>query len=87
MRLSHIGTLDTAPFTAFLDLLGRAVSARPVGGALRASTSDGRVEAVLRPPTDGSRTVLRTTTGALGCPDYEVMITMSRSPELAGVAT
>ena len=87
VRLSHIGTLDTAPFTAFLDLLGRAVCASTVGGALRASTSDGRVDAVLRPPTDGSRTLLRTSTGALDCPDYEVMITMSRRPALAGVAT
>lgn len=85
VRLSRVGALEAAPFAAFLDLLGRAVAAAPVDGALRASTSDGRVEAVLRPPADGSRAVLRTTTGTLDCPDYEVAITLARRPALAEV--
>lgn len=87
VRLSRLGALDAAPFTAFLDLLGRAVSSPPVAGQLRASTSDGQVQAVLRPPTDGSRAVLRTTTGSLDCPDYEVSITVAGRPALAGTRT
>src|SRR5690606_3891069 len=83
VRLSRIGALDAAPFAAFLDLLGRAVATAPVDGVLRAATSDGRVEAVLRPPADGSRAVLRTTTGSLDCPDYEVVVTTTHRSALA----
>ncbi|MFD5127996.1 TIGR02677 family protein [Streptomyces olindensis] len=76
VRLSSFGTLDPAVFDRLLDLLGRALSARPdAGGLRRAVTGDGRVEIALSPPPDERTAVLRTTKGTLAGPDYVVHIT------------
>ncbi|WP_206306970.1 TIGR02677 family protein [Streptomyces sp. F001] len=76
VRLSSFGALDPAVFERLLDLLGRALSARPdTTGLRRASTGDGRVEITLAPPPDGRTAVLRTAQGVLAGPDYVVAIT------------
>ncbi|GGY15936.1 TIGR02677 family protein [Streptomyces minutiscleroticus] len=76
VRLSSFGALDPAVFDRLLDLLGRALSARPdAGGLRRATTGDGRVEIVLAPPPDERTAVLRTSRGSLAGPDYVVHIT------------
>ncbi|MDX2932777.1 TIGR02677 family protein [Streptomyces ipomoeae] len=75
VRLSAFGALDPAVFDRLLDLLGRALSARPdAGGLRRATTGDGRVEIALSPPPDERTAVLRTAKGALAGPDYVVHI-------------
>ncbi|GAA1935246.1 hypothetical protein GCM10009738_04110 [Kitasatospora viridis] len=76
VRLSAFGRLDHAVFERLLDLLGRALAARPDGGGVRrAVTSDGRVEIVLR-AGDAGRAVLRTSRGQLEAPDYLVEISV-----------
>ncbi|MFJ8487719.1 TIGR02677 family protein [Streptomyces sp. NPDC094038] len=76
VRLSSFRVLDPAVFDRLLDLLGRALTARPgEGGMRRATTGDGRVEIALSSPPDGHTAVLRTTRGALTGPDYVVHIT------------
>jgi len=75
VRLSSFGALDPAVFDRLLDLLGRALSARPDADELRrAMTGDGRVEIALAPPPDGRTALLRTTKGSLAGPDYVVHI-------------
>lgn len=76
VRLSAVGELAPSAFGAFLDLLGRAVGARSSDGVRRASSSDGRLTIVLVAPEDGARALVRTSTGALDCPDYELAITI-----------
>ena len=76
VRLSAFGELDPAVFDRLLDLLGRALSARPDAGGLRRATTGtaGWRSPWLRIPT--SRTaLLRTATGSLAGPDYLVHIT------------
>nr|WP_240204526.1 TIGR02677 family protein [Streptomyces actuosus] len=76
VRLSSFGVLDPAVFDRLLDLLGRALTARPdTAGLRRATTGDGRVEIALSPPPDGRTAVLRTSAGALAGPDYVVRVT------------
>ncbi|MDC2951037.1 TIGR02677 family protein, partial [Streptomyces heilongjiangensis] len=76
VRLSSFGTLDPAVFERLLDLVGRALAARPdTTGSRRATTGDGRVEIALSPPPDERTAVLRTTKGTLAGPDYVVLIT------------
>ncbi|WP_065965421.1 TIGR02677 family protein [Streptomyces sparsogenes] len=76
VRLSSFGTLDPAVFDRLLDLLGRALSARPdASGLRRAMTGDGRVEIALSPSPDERTAVLRTTKGTLAGPDYVVHFT------------
>lgn len=76
VRLSSFGELDPAVFERLLDLLGRALSARPdATGLRRATTGDGRVEIALSPPPDDRMAVLRTAKGVLAGPDYTVRIT------------
>jgi len=76
LRLSDFDELDEAAFERLLDLLGRALSARPdTTGARRASTADGRVEIVLSAPRDGRSAVFGTSKGVLRGPDYLVSIT------------
>jgi uncharacterized protein (TIGR02677 family) len=75
VRLSDFGKLDHAAFERLLDLLGRALAARPDStGARRAVTADGRVEIILRAAQDDRRAVLRTAHGELEGPDYLVAI-------------
>jgi uncharacterized protein (TIGR02677 family) len=76
VRLSAFGELDPAAFDRLLDLLGRALSARPdAGGLRRATTGDGRMEIALAPPPDDRTALLRTAKGTLAGPDYLVHIT------------
>lgn len=74
VRISQLNLLDDPVFAALLDLLGRAVSRPRQAGTLRAVSSDGRVEITLRPPPGGARASIRTATGELDCPDYEITI-------------
>ncbi|MFI6444588.1 TIGR02677 family protein [Kitasatospora sp. NPDC050543] len=81
VRVSALGMLDHAVFERLLDLLGRALAARPDGtGARRAVTADGRVEIVLRLLPDGGRAVLRTSRGRLEGPDYLVEVRRPGGP-------
>ncbi|MFE7765842.1 TIGR02677 family protein [Streptomyces sp. NPDC057438] len=83
VRLSAFGELEPAVFDHLLDLLGRALSARPdTAGLRRATTGDGRVEIALAPHPDGGTALLRTAKGTLAGPDYVVHIT-----EAAAAAT
>ncbi|MFD9812127.1 TIGR02677 family protein [Streptomyces sp. NPDC059080] len=76
VRLSSFGDLDRAAFDRLLDLVGRALSARPdAQGLRRAMTGDGRVEVTLSPPLDERTAVLHTSKGELTGPDYVVRIT------------
>ncbi|WP_330182183.1 TIGR02677 family protein [Nocardia sp. NBC_01503] len=71
VRLSGFGHLDYGVFERLLDLLGRALGNAPeVNGARRGSTTDGRVEIVLRPPPDGAIAELKTPRGVFRGPDY-----------------
>ncbi|EOD66815.1 TIGR02677 family protein [Amycolatopsis vancoresmycina] len=75
VRLSSFGTLDHGVFERLLDLLGRALAADPGrAGHRRSTTSDGRIEIVLRMPGDGSIATLATPRGQFRGPDYEVEI-------------
>ena len=75
VRLSDFGKLDHAAFERVLDLLGRAMAARPdSSGSRRAVTADGRVEIVVRSAQDDRQAVLRTSHGELEGPDYLVAI-------------
>jgi len=75
IRLSGFGRLDHAMFERLLDLLGRALgSAADRAGTRRATTADGRIEIVLRPPRDGSIARLRTPRGVFHGPDHEIEI-------------
>lgn len=87
VRISRLTELDADAFNAFLELLGRAVAGPPRAGRLHATSADGRIEVTLTLPGDEARAVLRTTTGALDCPDYELTIAAStrRAPALTGV--
>ncbi|MFI8519188.1 TIGR02677 family protein [Streptomyces sp. NPDC085481] len=76
VRLSSFSALDPAAFDRLLDLLGRALAARPdAGGRRRATTGDGRVEVALSPPPDGRTAVLRTAQGTMAGPDYVIQVT------------
>ncbi|ATY14945.1 TIGR02677 family protein [Amycolatopsis sp. AA4] len=75
VRLSAFGRLDHAVFERLLDLLGRALGIAPGRGGVRQSTtSDGRIEILLRPPADGAVARLSTPRGLFHGPDYEVEI-------------
>ncbi|MFE3887785.1 TIGR02677 family protein [Streptomyces lydicus] len=83
VRLSSFGELDPGVFERLLDLLGRALSARPDATGLRcATTGDGRVEIALSPPPDDRTAVLRTVKGALAGPDYVVRITAAGGTDM-----
>jgi uncharacterized protein (TIGR02677 family) len=75
IRLSSFARLDYAVFERLLDLLGRALGTAPDrAGRRRSTTSDGRIEILLRPPTDGATARLWTPRGHFDCPDYEIDI-------------
>ena len=75
IRLSGFARLDHAVFERLLDLLGRALGAAPERhGDRRSTTSDGRIEILLRPPRDGAVARLTTPRGQFHGPDYEVEI-------------
>ncbi|MBP2178909.1 TIGR02677 family protein [Amycolatopsis magusensis] len=75
IRLSAFERLDHALFERLLDLLGNALATGPgAGGTRRSTTSDGRIEILLRPPQDGAIAVLTTPRGEFRGPDYEIEI-------------
>ena len=75
MALSSIGTLDHALFERLLELLGRALSSCPdQSGARRTTTSDGRIEIVLRPARHAGTAELSTPLGVFRGPNYDVAI-------------
>lgn len=87
-RISQLATLEPAPFSHLLDMLGRAL-AIPGHDSRAVRSSDGRVELTLTFPADDARARLRTTTGELECPDFTVRIvvlaTSSTTPRESGV--
>jgi uncharacterized protein (TIGR02677 family) len=75
VRLSSIGRLDRGTFQRLLEILGRALGASPdPTGTRRGTTSDGKVELVLRPPAHGHPARLWTPGGEFSGPDYEIDI-------------
>jgi uncharacterized protein (TIGR02677 family) len=90
MRLSRFGGLDHDVFERLLELLGRALASVPTqSGTRRATTTDGKIEIVLRPPADGAVAELVTPRGRLRGPDYEIEIRAfgARHVRRAGGAT
>jgi uncharacterized protein (TIGR02677 family) len=78
IRLSSIGTLDHALFERLLELLGRALTIGPGrSGVRRTTTSDGRIEIVLRPARQDAIAELRTPLGVFRGPDYDIEIRAS----------
>jgi uncharacterized protein (TIGR02677 family) len=77
VRLSAFATLDSDSFARLLELLGRALSARPEAGVRRAATADGRLVVTLSGPPDTATAVIRTPNGTLTGPDYVVSISRS----------
>ncbi|WP_330232079.1 TIGR02677 family protein [Nocardia sp. NBC_00508] len=76
VRLSGFGELDHGVFERLLELLGRALGSAPeANGIRRGSTTDGRVEIVLRTPPDGGTAELKTPRGVFRGPDYIVEVT------------
>lgn len=75
VRLSSFAQLDHAVFERLLELLGRALaSGSDRSGTRRSSTTDGRIEILLRPPADTAVARLRTPLGIFTGPDYEIEI-------------
>lgn len=80
VRLSSFGRLDHSVFERLLELLGRALSCAPTASGIRRSTtSDGKIEIVLRPPSDGAIARLTTPRGRFSGPDYEIEISAAGS--------
>jgi uncharacterized protein (TIGR02677 family) len=80
IRLSQVATLDHAVFERLLELLGRALGSAPSStGTRRATTADGRVEIILRPPPDGASARLTTPRGVFRGPDYEIDVATAGS--------
>jgi uncharacterized protein (TIGR02677 family) len=88
VRLSHLGRLDHDVFERLLDLLGRALgTAADTDGTRRGTTSDGRVEIVLRPGAQDAMARLHTPHGVFEGPDYEIEIRSADRPVSAGQVT
>jgi uncharacterized protein (TIGR02677 family) len=81
-RLSALGELDHDEFSLFLRILGDALSAGPAGpdGVVTTRTTDGTLEIVLRPLTDGTVAEIVTTEGVLRGPDHEITICDTTEP-------
>lgn len=75
VRLSSFGRLDHAVFERLLELVGRALGGdTDSDGRRRATTGDGRIEIVLRAPSDAAEAVLTTPLGTFRGPDLVVEI-------------
>lgn len=75
IALSGFGALDHVLFERLLELLGRALSANPDrNGSRRTTTSDGRIEIVLRAAAPGKIAVLTTPLGIFRGPDYVIEV-------------
>lgn len=80
VRLSGFGRLDHGAFERLLELLGRTLASGPTSsGIRRATTTDGKVEIVLRRPADGAIAHITTPHGRFSGPDYEIEIRASGS--------
>jgi uncharacterized protein (TIGR02677 family) len=78
VRLSRFGQLDHALFERLLELLGRALASSPdASGGRRGTTTDGRIEIILRPPGDAAVACVTTARGVFRGPDYAVEIRAS----------
>ena len=88
VRLAAFGRLDHALFERLLELLGGALAAGPDSSGLRrATTVDGRIEILLKPPPDGAIATLATPRGTFRGPDYEIRIRApGAAPAQAAVA-
>jgi hypothetical protein len=76
--LSSFGSLDQALFKRLLELLGGALTSRPDrSGTRRTTTTDGRIEIVLKPARRGGIAEITTPLGEFRGPDYEVEIRTS----------
>jgi uncharacterized protein (TIGR02677 family) len=75
IALSSFGALDHALFERLLELLGRALTTSPDRhGSRRTTTSDGRIEIVLRAAAPGQIAVLTTPLGIFRGPDYVIEV-------------
>src|SRR6266568_351830 len=75
MALSGFGALDHVLFERLLELLGRALTTNPDrNGIRRTTTSDGRIEIVLRAAAPGRTAVLNTPLGIFRGPDYVIEV-------------
>ncbi|GAB3893558.1 hypothetical protein GCM10029964_070530 [Kibdelosporangium lantanae] len=75
IRLSGFGRLEHTAFERLLELIGRALATGPTAaGTRRSTTTDGRIEIVLREPADGAVARLTTPYGRFSGPDYEIEI-------------
>ena len=75
IRLSGLADLDHGVFERLLELLGRALGNGPdAAGIRRSTTTDGRIEIILRPPPDGLVCTITTPRGTFHGPDYELEI-------------
>lgn len=75
VRLSSFGRLQHSTFERLLELLGRALANDLTStGTRRATTTDGKIEIVLRPPVDDAIARLTTPHGRFTGPDYEIEI-------------
>jgi uncharacterized protein (TIGR02677 family) len=83
VRLSQFGRLEHALFERLLELLGRALAASPGrSGWRRGTTTDGRIQIILKPPADAAIARLETPCGAFTGPDYEIEISAAGSRPL-----
>lgn len=86
VRLSHFRRLEHTLFERLLELLGRALASSPDGsGWRRGTTTDGRIQILLKPPADSAMACLETPRGAFRGPDYEVEISMAGTDFNTGV--
>jgi uncharacterized protein (TIGR02677 family) len=87
VRLSHFGRLDHALFDRLLELLGQALGSSPDGsGWRRGTTTDGRIEIILKPPSDAAIATLETLRGVFHGPDYEIEIRAAGKHRLTRVS-
>jgi uncharacterized protein (TIGR02677 family) len=87
VRLSHFGRLDHALFDRLLELLGQALGSSPDGsGWRRGTTTDGRIEIILKPPSDAAMASLETLRGVFHGPDYEIEIRAAGKRRLTRVS-
>ncbi|MGH3273866.1 MAG: DUF2397 family protein, partial [Streptosporangiaceae bacterium] len=67
--------LDHALFERLLELLSRALASSPdSAGARRGTTTDGRIEVVLKPAGDSAMAELTTPQGVFRGPDYLIEV-------------
>jgi len=84
VRLSRFGQLDHALFERLLELLGRALASPPDrSGRRRGTTTDGRIEIILKPPADAATARLETSHGIFQGPNYEIEVRTAGARQLA----